>query len=257
MHIVRTAAMAFFAVLAVSFAVTASAFAATNNPDYSSELKGVLGLLEAGEKGEVEAKAANTQSLKATGVTINCTNLKLAPGANIKGRAAKSGESEGTSEEILEYSGCTVESFPECKVEDTVTKKPGTIKTLTLTNKLAWKTKEAAEKENLEEAVTVFEPKTPSLFVTLNLSGTCPLTGEEKTIGTVIVNNVKPGNVGKEIQTLEAPSPRLAAYWLNVKGVATETKPKLLELGTAGKATYAGTSEVKLTTKGLWGGMVK
>jgi hypothetical protein len=242
MRTTRTLKLGLGLVAAVALVAASVALAAsTNNPQY----KVAGAILGSGNTRIFTVTQVNTQTLKGTGLTIECTGLKAEAGATIIGSAAPN---PGTSKETLEYSGCTVKNFPKCKVNGHI---PGEIKTQPLINKLAFETKAAAEKEK-EPTVTVLtpeaekEPKFALFTLTEENKGTkeCPLTGEVGSKGSVALKNVAKAEEETETHELEGTEPALKAYWLNEGGESTEHKVRLEVAGLA--ATYVGKSRVTI-----------
>jgi hypothetical protein len=256
-------------VLAAVFALSAVASAtasAEENPTwwYCKKVGGTLGkfttsactgteapgewektFLAAGEFKEITAAANGTQKLSSTGVTINCTALKLGAGAKLLG-----GE-PGTDEEIITYEKCSVEGFPLCKING---KNAGeaTITTNLLKSTLVFETKAAAEAKTAP-TLSLFEPKVGTQFVEIEFSGTCPATGKLKVLGKVLAKNVN-GESHIETGELEAPPTAIKKYFTNPG--ATEHKFSATEeLHLEGifnlPATYSGKATVKLKETGF------
>src|SRR6267154_1629919 len=95
--------------LVVAFALSAvaagAAFAA--EPEYLVKLSPFTGTKA------VEAEANGVQTLKSTGLTIECKKFGLAAGAVIEGGAP------GKSKETIQYSECAVAGFALCKIFET------------------------------------------------------------------------------------------------------------------------------------------
>lgn len=195
MRSMKILGLCFIASLALSAVVSASAMA--KNPRWGVCLNRVSGgqwedgqcskaktngshetrELKTNETIEITAEANGIQKLHSATVTIECKKLKLKSGAEIIG-----GE-PGTDAETIVYEECGIEGFPKCKVRNV----GGTFKTIEtkpLNSTLGYKTKEQEEKENQEDTVTVFKPKTANTFVEIEMEaepgGTCPSTALEK-----------------------------------------------------------------------------
>jgi len=197
-------------------------------------------LLTENETREIKAEAVSEQTLTSAAATIKCTKLKLAKGAVLLG-----GE-PGKDNETIVYEGCTT-SIKECTVRSAKAA-VGTIETNPLISTLAYSSKEAEEKENQAETLTIFKSATGKVFVDLILEGKgCPeaLRGVELPVdGEVACTNEK-GNVHSISHELVCPATAIKTYWLQVSGVAKEEKVAKLEL--AGMAaTYSGTSSISL-----------
>jgi hypothetical protein len=192
-------------------------------------------LLKENETRLITAEANGPQKLSSAAATVKCNTLQLKAGAVLLG-----GE-PGKDNETIVYGECEIETLTKCKVKN-VGGVNGTIETEPLTSTLVYSSKEAEEKENQAETLTLFKPANGTTFVELFLEGSeCPSAIREKAlpvIGEVLGENIK-GNEHSSKHELNFPTPALKAYWLQVGGVATETKIKSLELALA-PATYVG-----------------
>ena len=246
MRSMKLVGLAFAAVLAMSLAVSASAFAATNNPTFF-EWNGAEN--EVGAGGLAITAEANGNQRLVGAATVVCTGVAVEEGAKLL--------AGGADEETLKYTGCTVEgkTEAECNVRNDGAGSAGTIATEPLSSKLAWKTKTAANEENDESTVTVFTPKTGTKFTSLEFKGTnCGfgVGGGHEVKGEVAVNNVAPATHAFT-HGLEAPGSAIKTYWLNEGGTAKEHKVKTFEVTglLTTSATYEGKSLVTAGTE--WG----
>jgi Flp pilus assembly protein TadG len=131
---IRIIGLALVAVFAMSAVAASAASAATEGPFYKVAGK----RLAATETKPLKAKASKNFVLTASGVVITCTKLKLSSASKIIG---STGKNPGTSEETLEFEGCTVTGNGEgCEVEN------GKITTNVVTNTLGYATKERTGK---------------------------------------------------------------------------------------------------------------
>lgn len=242
----RTLILASFAVLALG-AVASSAAFGVQGPYFKVNGK----RLEKGEAHAVKVSAKTPYVLKGTifGVTVTtkCTALKLNAGATINGSSGKNG---GTSKEILEYSGCTVEgNGSACKVEN------GEIKTKEVINELAYSSAARTGK-----TLTAFVPATGNAFVTIKYTGTC--TVKEITVeGSAVAENLngKGGSVEVGKGEEEAEKGGLVnkavngtKYWTETEGVLTEHTANL-SFAVFGAATIEGSANVELGAGVKWG----
>ncbi len=240
---IRTLTIALLALSVLGAFAASSAFAAsTNNPQWQvnkAELSG---------NKEVTAEANGTQKLNvagAFGATIACKKLKVASGAKIIGSTKPAA---GTDEETIVYEECEVEGSPSCTINGEAAGK-AKITTNLLKSTLVFKTKAAAEKEE-SSTLSLFEPKTGTVFVTLTLAGTCPATGSFEITGQVAAENVK-GNEEIETHELNAPATAITKYFVNEGGKTVEKKVNALKFGIF-PASYVGKAKIKLTSKEVW-----
>jgi hypothetical protein len=198
----------------------------------------------------ITAKATTTQKLvdSSAKITIACSGLKLASGANLKG-----GE-PGTDEETIEYSGCEVEGSPKCEINK---EKAGSAKITTkgLTSRLVFRTKAGAEKETAEETATLFKPASGTEFAALELKeesgGTCPSKGTIVVRGEVLLENVGSGEAS-ESHELSAPDKTSEEEYFENPEAKKEKLGKALTLSVGGGAKYEGKSTVT-AVEGDWG----
>jgi hypothetical protein len=236
--------LALMVVLAISVVSSASASAATNNPQWQVAGK----VLTAGESKEVTAEANGAQKLNIGGAflgNIKCTALKLQARAKILGSTAPN---PGTDEETIVYEKCELEGKPECKINGEAA---GVAKITTnlLKSTLVFETKAAAEAQSAP-TLTLFEPKVGTVFVTLELTGTCNATGKFEITGQVAAKNPE-GATEKEVHVSESPATAITKYFVNEGGVTTEKKVTALKFGIF-PASYIGNSNIRLSTKELW-----
>ncbi len=210
MKLFKIMGLCFVAAMALSAVVSASASAATKNPKWAlcetrgpnngqwgnatcTELGGNKShetrlLLTENETRAITAEANGAQKLSAAGVVVLCKKLKLKAGAVLLG-----GE-PGKDNESIVYEECEIEGKPKCKVRNAGGVN-GTIETLPLTSTLVYSSKEAEEKENQAETLTLFKATTGEMFVELFLEGEeCPAALREKNLpvkGEVLGTNVK------------------------------------------------------------------
>lgn len=241
---IRTIGLALMAVFAMG-AVMASAASAAN-PTWGVEEAGVAKELKVStETRTVEGKANGTQKLNiggSFGSTIACKSFKVSSAKIIGGEP-------GTDQEIIEYGECEVEGKPNCEINGKKAK-VATITTNLLTSKLVFRTKKAAEEGNAELTDTLFEPKSPEkVFVSVVLSGTCPLTGTFPVEGQVAAENVKGGEHLAEHE-LNAPATAISEYFTNPG--ATKVAVKALTFDTIFPASYVGKSVIKLAGGIIW-----
>jgi hypothetical protein len=242
MRSVKLVVMSLVAVLAMSMAISASAFAGTLNPLFGegtseTALTSPLG---------ITAAAVTNQELVGATATIVCTSVGVESGAQLL--------TGGNNEETLKYTGCTVKgkTEAECHVSNDLGT-VGTITTELLASKLAWKTKKAAEEEKQAETVTLFTPKTGTKFTSLEFNGSsCPFGtgGGHEVKGEVAVNNVAPAT-HKLTHELEAPKSKIEEYYLNEGGTATKHTVNVFKVTGIFEtgATYVGKSSVTAGTE--------
>jgi hypothetical protein len=203
-------------------------------------------LLGAGKVLEVVAEQNGEQKLVGVGITIKCNKLKVKPGSTIIGSVAPA---PGTSEETLEYSECSVEGKPNCKING---ENGGAAKLTTnlLKDTLVFKTKVAAEKEE-SDTLTLFEPKVGAVFISFKLTGECGGLPENISVeGKTLLENVN-GSTHLATHELNGPATAITKYFKNNAGVTEEVKNvKLSVLALA--ATYVGKSNVKLASGASW-----
>jgi hypothetical protein len=189
---------------------------------------------------EVKAKAATNQVLKGelfgVKVTTTCTAVKLAAGSKIIAATP------GTSEETVEYSGCTQAGLGTgCEVKNKE------VKTKPVVNRLV-----TTEPENKGFIDVLFTPKTPPEFVTIEFTGTC-LVKEAVVNGTVAAeawaNGVRQ-KVGKNTEFKEAEVRFPAIQITKVFEGKVEVKPALTFGGNV--ATIVGNIKVTLLEEPVW-----
>jgi hypothetical protein len=169
----------------------------------------------------VLASAINTQILAspALGVTVECTKLKLLPGAYLLGG------SPATDLEQILYSGCTVNGHPNCDVYSTG-QPLGSIQTEPLESELVYVEKQAAVELNPDISGTLFRPQPPlTEFVAIQkqelTSGACPgglAAGGTDVTGSVILLNDEP-LAHLLLHVLLAFKTPIPAYYLGHTGV--------------------------------------
>jgi hypothetical protein len=237
------------AVFVIGLVGAASAMAhATNNPQWQILSK----ILKAGESVKVHAEANGVQKLTSAALTIECTKFGLLPGAILIGSNAPA---PGTSEETIQYSGCTVKSFTNCQINGAA---PGEIETKLLRDLLVFLTKTGALNEEATASGTLFEPKTPSQFAAFALleakPGTeeCPATGNILVEGTgVLVNNLNATTLST-VKEIEAPATAKKAYFVNEGGLLTLEKAGVKITVGGSPATYSGLAKILLANKDPW-----
>ena len=249
MRSVKVIGLSIVAVLALSAVMAASAFGATKNPMFQVEGTPIA----AGEEVGITASAGGNQVLKATGLTIECTNLSASATSVLL--------SGGLNKEALIYGGCfvpgkacEVSSFSINGTQSAI----GKIETWGLNSKLEWLTKAGAEAEDLKQTGTLFEPaeenvKKEKLFAELEVTSCGLANGKHKASGEVLVENEPGGtNANQASHSLVAPATALKTYWRNETGTATEHAVSLFKVTPFGTATYSGTNNVKLGSGLNW-----
>jgi hypothetical protein len=238
--------LAVMAAFVPSMVVVTPAFATSEkNPQWEVGTT----LLALGQEKPIEVKAVSPkQVLTASGVKIECTGVKVDSGAAIIGGE---GETAGTNKETIVYEGCTVNGSPDCTV-DNVGGVAGTIATQALKSTLVFETKTAAEKEE-SKTLTLFEPASGSVFVELELAGTCPSPGAGKypVEGQVAVTN-KEGSVSKQEHELEAPAKVITEYYTNKAGKTEKHSVTTFKVLHIANASYEGVVAVKLESGEDW-----
>jgi hypothetical protein len=230
------------AVFAMSAVAASAASAATEGPFYKVAGK----RLAATETKPLKAKASKNFVLTASGVVITCTKLKLSSASKIIG---STGKNPGTSEETLEFEGCTVTGNGEgCEVEN------GKITTNVVTNTLGYATKERTGK-----ILVLFKPKSGAIFVTVKFTGakcTFKTTAIEGSVIGEAASSKKAVEVGgepaeaKENETLfEATTPKV--IFIEKEGAIEETKASLKAFGLA--ASLTGEADLTLEGEPVWG----
>ena len=243
----RTLTLTLVAVFALG-AVASSAALPTNGP-YSN----VAGKrLAAGETHAVKASAATAYVLKGTifGVTVTtkCTALKLNSGATIVG---SNEGTAGSSKEILEYSGCTVEGNGSgCAVEK------NEVKTHEVSNTLAYSSSARTGK-----LLTAFVPVSGSAFVTIKYTGSGCTTKEVTVEGSAVAEDLNSKGETIEVGSHEAEETtgqllnkpvNGTKYWTESAKVLTEHEAKL-SFALFGAATIEGKSNTELGGSTKWG----
>lgn len=187
MRPIRLMALAMFAALGVSTGTAASASAGTQqNPMWWVSASGG-GLLTSGSL-PFEIKSNSTQVFKTAAGEISCTKVGTVSGGMIGGEP-------GESEEVLEYTGCSLGNHATCEVKSVGSGKAGKIVTNTLRAKLAFKTQLAATglEAKTSQSVTVLKPENPTELLTeVEFTGSCgfPPSGK-KIVGSVIGANLQ------------------------------------------------------------------
>lgn len=242
----RTLTLALVAVCALGAVASSAAFAA-QGPYY--KISGTR--LESGKTHSFKVSARTPYVLKGTifgvVVTTKCTALKVNTAATLVGSTGKNG---GSSKEILEYSGCTVEgNGAECKVEN------NEVKTKEVLNELAYSTSTRTGK-----ILTAFVPASGNAFVTIKYTGTCT-TNEVTVEGSAVAEDenskgelIEVGKNEKEEEKgiLVNKAVNGTKYWTESGGVLTEHEAKL-SFAFFGSATIEGSSNVELGTGVNWG----
>lgn len=235
----RIAIVALGAVLALAIAASSAAALSTNNPQWHRCEKGAAGskfkdsacdeAFAGGEFGELtletgtrefQAKAVSSQELKLGEANIVCKKLSLAAGAKVTGAGS---ESLSGGEATIQYEECEVVGKPACEINKGKAGK-ATIATKTLKATLAYKTKEAAEKEEAQ-FVTLLEPKEltegKEVFAAVELAGTCPISGKVAIEGQLALENASGAKHLLELE-LVAPEAAIAKIFTNHEGKSTE-----------------------------------
>jgi hypothetical protein len=248
---IKTIGVALLAVLAFS-TVAATAAQAEEAPYWSIE--GTR--LAAGKTAEITAKFYGTgaQTLTAGADTITCTSLKLAKGSVLLG--SEPGE-PGKSNEILEYSGCTVTgNGTKCGVTNKE------VKTEQLTNELAYA-------ENKKSLVVEFTPRAGHRLAepkfTAEAGGTCTLASTKVTglvVAGVFTDPEANGGSGEpvllELGTTVVPSTSFVLktiaknkvkIWLITGGAGTSFEPE--ELNAFGGEAILNNAALILLASGL------
>jgi hypothetical protein len=227
MRRMKLVGLSVMAVLALSAFVVSPAFAGTKeNPVWwtsTGELSGSLG---------ITAKAVGTQTLKGTGITINCSGVSVNAAAVLK--------APGSDEETLTYTGCTVSGHESTCEVNSSGQANGTISTNALESKLAFKTKLAAENKEAKasKSVTVFKPASGTVFVDILLSGSCGFVPSETSVkGEVIADNISTNEGAAELATSHEISAKNEEKYFTNPG-AKESKASLKAFGLA--ASYTG-----------------
>jgi hypothetical protein len=192
----------------------------------------------------VLASAINTQLLSSIGVIIECSKLKLLPGAYILGG------SPATDLEQILYSGCSVNGHPSCDVYSTG-QPLGSIQTEPLESELVYVGQHAAELLDPDESGTLFRPQPPLTdFVKIQIwelaTSACPaalqVAGGVPVSGNVVLLNDEPLE-HLLLHVLLALKKPIKNYYLGHTGTAHPVK---LELGGV-EAKYLGEVSVDVT----------
>jgi hypothetical protein len=229
------------AMLVASSLATATAQAAAEGPYF--RIEGTR--LTSGQTRAITAKIASSSSLTlkvpAAGVTVTCTTLKLASGAEIIG---SSGNSGSTGQQGFEASGCSVTGNGiGCKV------KGSAIKSEPIKSELVYETIGLIGKLSVE-----FAPVSGVRFATLEFEGECTVTSTTvsgKLVALFLAVSTKPSpvEVGKEVEnsglciTFMPPPPKI---YLVLSGTLIETEPELTAFGH--EATVEGEAVIELTS---------
>lgn len=224
---------------------TATAQAATEGPYFRIEGTRLTSGQTRAIKAKIASKSAFVITSPAAGVTVTCTALKLASGAEIIG---SSGNSGSTGQQALEASGCSVTGNGiGCKL------KGSAIKTELLKSELVYETIGLIGRLSVE-----FAPVSGVKFATLEFEaeggGSCTVTStivSGKVVALFLAVSTKPSpvEVGKEVENTELyitfmpPPPKI---YLVLNGTLIETEPHLTAFGE--EATVEGESVIELTS---------
>jgi len=243
MRRMRPLGLSLVAAFALSAVAATAAQALPEGPFYKVEGNRLL----ATETKELKAKAASSFTLEAAsiGVAVTCTSLKLKPGATIVG---STGENAGTSEEVIEFSGCTVTGNGEgCKVENEA------VTTSTVEDALGY-----SSSSRSGPLLVSFHPKTGKVFVELKFVGAKCILPSTKVEGTVVGEAFASGKqveVTKNEVELTSSEIKFGkaskTVFVESGGVLTSTKAKLTSFGIG--ATLEGTSQQELAGGSKWG----
>jgi hypothetical protein len=192
----------------------------------------------------VLASAIGTQLLSSTGAAIECSKLKLLPGAYILGG------SPGTGLEQILYSGCSVAGHPNCDVYSTG-QPLGSIQTEPLESELVYVSQHAAELLNPDESGTLFRPQPPlTSFVKIQIqelaSDACPsflqLIAGSPFAGSIVLLDDEP-LARLLLHTLLALKKPIKTYYLGHSGAEHPVKLEVAGI----EAKYLGTASVDVT----------
>jgi hypothetical protein len=227
--------------------VAASA-SAEGGPLYGYLEGGTAYLLQPTQTLTVLAHAVTNQLLGNSAASIECSALRLLPGAYLLGG------SPGKDFEQILYSGCIVNGFPKCDPLS-LGQPLGSIQTEPLESELVFLTQAGAKELNPDESGTLFRPAPPGtrfagiLGHELPEGGSnCPaiLRQETSVTGEVILRNDEP-LVHSESHILLAPATAITSYFLGHTG-EEKTIKKLNAFGEIAK--YTGTTLVDVTLLG-------
>jgi len=239
MRRIKPFGLALVAMFAFS-AFVATAAQAASGPYWSNSAK----QLGAGETSKLSAASKGNFVLNqaATGITITCTGLKLNEGTAV----GSSGGNSGTSNEIIEFTGCTVAgNGASCTLSK------NTITTFPLTNTLGF-----SSSARTGPILVLFAPVSGTTFTEVLFTGTCNVKGTNKITGMAIGEAYVAGkvlNAGEKILTIKGElqfGKTAKTVFEEHSGVLTSSKSKL-ELGTGGVATLTGTAVIELEGQ-LW-----
>ncbi len=250
MKYVKATVLSVVVALGCCLGVAASA-SAEGGPLYGFLEGGVAYLLQPGKTLTVLAHAVTNQLLGNSAASIECTALKLLPGAYLLGG------SPGKDFEQILYSGCTVNGFPKCDPLS-LGEPLGSIQTEPLESELVFLTEKGAIELNPDESGTLFRPAPPATrFAVItaqelpeSTSHNCPATlalgAHTNVTGEVILKNDEP-LVHSESHILLAPAAAIKSYFLGHTG-KEDTIAQLNAFGAAAK--YIGTTLVDVTLLG-------
>jgi hypothetical protein len=203
----------------------------------------------------ITAAANGAQTLKAPGITINCSSVAVNSGAILFSEKEIENEKHekvkvkaSGDEETLTYSGCSVEGHSECEVHSPGAAN-GTIATNALVSKLAFKTKAKATAKEAKNngTVTVFTPKSGNVFVEIELKGSCGFVPKSNKVeGSVVVTNVQGAAEPEKAHSHELSAENQRNYFVNpgAKEETAELTAFSLE------ASYTGKSKVTAKESG-------
>ncbi|HXD55129.1 MAG TPA: hypothetical protein VN618_10285 [Solirubrobacteraceae bacterium] len=234
--------------LSIGLIAAATAYAlSTNNTRW--KVNGAA--LTSGETHSVTSSAFSTQTLRSSGVEIQCTGVAGSALALTGSNSPNPGGAEGK----LKYSGCTVPSFEKCKINGS---RPGSFETKNLGIELVYLTKAGAEKEEIANGISAMlvKPKEGTTLAEMSLSpaeecptgGTVMITG--KTGKTGIIFNALAATADEELEVheIEAPPSSLKTYFTNNGSGTTEEHGGIGIEANGGAATYQGRIRVNAGT---------
>ena len=232
-------------ILLVGLVAAATAYAlSTNNVRW--KVNGSA--LASGQSHSVTSSAMLSQTMKAGGIEITCSNLTGSVGMALLG---SNSPNPGTAEGKLTYSGCTVLKFEKCKINGS---RPGGFETKPLSIELVYLTKAGAEKEEIANGINAMlvKPKEGTTVAELALSPTneCPtssvtIAGEAGKTGILFKALETTANEELETHEIEAPETALKTYFTNAGGSTEEHSGEGIKANSNG-ATYSGRIRVSV-----------
>jgi hypothetical protein len=181
-----------------------------------------------------------TASIKSAQFTLTAEGIMVINCTSAGSTGTIIGGSPGTDTAAITFSGCTIESHPECHV-NSPGQSAGTIFTEAKTELVYLSSTSATNKKVDSSGVgshlgDLFSPKSGTTFVTLEVTGNnCPAftKGTNKVTGNIVAA-IEPSETEATSGTLNFPSSKIEKYWTRSGGTIHEHEASLNVFGIIG-----------------------